>query len=169
MPDTVRTLGGRTAVPLACSTPSACIRVIGTVEPEQGEVGLGSMHVQVTRRVESVGRARVGVVWIAYIAAFPSIVLLVGFAGYPVLGTAVMVSVLASTAYSPILRDWVHETGQPESRLYLGPWTNAFTQYCLREARWNWPWFNRARQVVFAIGVGGFVVGWTGSLLFGWS
>ena len=167
MPDTVSTKDDHTAAALAFSRLSVCI-VSGTLELERGRRRLQVSACSVDEGCE-VGRARVGVVWIAYMAAFPSIVLLLGFAGYPVLGSAVMVSVLASTAYSRILREWVHETGQPESRLYVGPWTNAFTQYCLREARWDWPWFNRVRQVVLAIGLGGFVVGWAGSLLFGWS
>jgi hypothetical protein len=60
------------------------------------------------------------------------------------------------------LRTWVRETDQPDSQLYVGPWTSAFTLYRLEVAGWDWSWFDQVRRSVLAIGVAGWGSGMDG-------
>jgi hypothetical protein len=120
-----------------------------------------------------VGRAKWAVAKIAYLAAFPLLLLAsagrVKVGGLDVAGNglAVLAFVLL-TVRGRVLLQWVEETDRRDDYFIAGPFMSEFSDYALRQAGWDWPWFNRMRIGVLIAGVAGWAVGLSGSLLWGW-
>jgi hypothetical protein len=121
-----------------------------------------------------VARARWSVVKIAYVAAFPLLLLASAgrakVAGTDVLGIGLlMVAVGVLGIPGKLVRQWVEETDRRDDFLFAGPFMSEFSDYSLRLAGWEWPWFNRVRIGLLGVGATGWAVVLTGSVVFGWS
>jgi hypothetical protein len=122
-------------------------------------------------RVRVVVRARWRVIKNAYLASFPLLLLAsTGLAGGDLLGHGLMAAVVVILAAPDrVLRQWVEETNRRDDYFVAGPFMSEFSEYSLRLAGWHWPWFNRVRIGVAAVGLAGWAVALFGSVFFGWS
>lgn len=121
-----------------------------------------------------VARARWSVVKSAYLAAFPLLLLAsagrVRVGGVDILGIGLAaVAFVLLSVRGKVLLQWVEETDRRDDFFIVGPFMSEFCSYSLRLAGWDWPWFNRVRIGVAVVGVSGWVIGLTGSAMFGWS